>query len=254
MYYLIKALFEPYTLVLLCLAAAVVWQWRASASRRRALLCASLLLGVLYAISTPLAGYLATETLEGAYPPTKPAITADDTIVILTGGQELIDPESDEVRLGPDGLYRALHGLSLYQQAGRCRVIVSGGKVHAATPGPTLAEGMRRFLVQCGIKNEDIVLEDRSATTFENAQYSKAFVPEGGNQRVFLVTDALCMPRAVKCFTAQGVEVVAAPCNHRMQVPFSPQWLLPSSAGIKNVNDAAHEWLGLVWYWLRGRI
>jgi hypothetical protein len=30
--------------------------------------------------------------------------------------------------------------------------------------------------------------------------------------------------------------------------------VLPSAGGMQGVNDASHEWLGLAWYWLRGRI
>lgn len=255
MYYIVAALLEPYALVVLALITAIIWLWRTQTLRKQALVSTTILLGLLYAISTPLAGYVAARTLEAGYPPTKPPISTADTMVILTGGQELIDPETDEVRLGIDGLYRALHGLSLYQKAGRCRVIVSGGKVHASTPGPTLAEGMRRFLVQCGVKNEDIVLEDRSSTTFENALYTKELVENrGAEARIYLVTDAISMPRAEKCFSAQGINVEPAACNHRTQYAFSIGWLLPSPYGAKVVNDAAHEWLGLAWYWMRGRI
>ena len=66
------------------------------------------------------------------------------------------------------------------------------------------------------------------------------------------VTDAAHMPRAVYCFETQGVNVIPAPCNYRARrLQLSAQIVLPSIKGMDAVNDATHEWLGLLWYRLR---
>ena len=70
-----------------------------------------------------------------------------------------------------------------------------------------------------------------------------------------LVTDAAHMRRSLAVFRATGLEVIPAPCNYFAgRFRWSPQMLLPASGALDNVDYAAHEWLGLAWYRLHGRL
>jgi hypothetical protein len=63
------------------------------------------------------------------------------------------------------------------------------------------------------------------------------------------------MVRACRCFRKQGIEAIPAACNH--QAIFPPNGaidLIPGLRSASNCEAALHEWLGLVWYWVRGRI
>lgn len=54
--------------------------------------------------------------------------------------------------------------------------------------------------------------------------------------------------------TPWPLEVVAA-CRHRAtEFSWSIWKFLPSSGGLNSVEIAAHEWIGLAWYWMKGRI
>jgi uncharacterized SAM-binding protein YcdF (DUF218 family) len=63
------------------------------------------------------------------------------------------------------------------------------------------------------------------------------------------------MRRAESCFRRQNLNVIPSPCNykasHLASLPYS---LIPTLGGIRGVQAATHEWLGLLWYWLRGRV
>ena len=135
------------------------------------------------------------------------------------------------------------------------RLVVSGGSIDSSKPGNSAAEAMRDFFVLLGVKPADLILEKDSRTTYENARNTSQLLKPYPGERIFLVTTAWHMRRAEGCFTRQGVKVIPSPCNHlALALEISPLVVLPSLSGIGGVHRAVHEWLGLAWYRLRGRI
>lgn len=256
MYPFVSQLLEPYTLLVIASLAICLIAWRVAKWRERTGLAAALCFGLLLVLSTPAAKHLALGSLEWRYTPEIVAPAAEDTIVVLGGGHVLEDDAGQRIRLGNTTLARCTYALQLYRSAGRCRIVLSGGKVDPSEPGPSLAEVMRDYLVQCGVAEEDLVAEGRSASTYENALFTRELLDsQPPEQRVFLVTSASHMWRSELCFRRLGVEVIPAPCEfHAQHLPRSATSLLPTTGGMHGVNEAAHEWLGLAWYWLRGRI
>jgi len=175
--------------------------------------------------------------------------------VVLSANIVVEDDAGRQVRLGQATYERCHYAARLYRQAGRCRVVLSGGKVDWSARGPTFAAAMRDFMIEVGVRPDDLILEEKSSTTFENAAFSKPLLGDLAGVRVFLVTDASHMGRSQRCFRAQGVDVIPAPCNHHaLNWEFAPTNFVPAASGILAVDTAAHEWLGCVWYRLRGRI
>jgi len=255
MYELIVHLLEPYTLVLLCLLAALAGIWRRQRPRTISQIAATVLTGLLIALSVPTTGYLAMETLESAYPPTNDVPASHDILVILSHGIIRESRDRSIVRLDHASTARCLHAVQLYKRSGGCRVVLSGGKTDWSDPSPTLAEVMRRFVVEVGIHPDDILLEDKSSNTYENALFSKALLKNQPGNQIWLVTAASHMHRAEDCFRKQGFVVIPAPCDHQPPVwNFSLCNFIPTADGIKQVARAAHEWQGRIWYRLRGWI
>jgi len=255
MYSLISQLLDPFTLVSVCLAGAMLWAFRAQKPRSRGLVTAGLLTALLLAVATPLAGRLAQGTLEWPYPPVLFNPAPEDTLVVLSGGMVIEDDEGKQARLASDTLQRCYHAAKLYHRAGGCRLVLSGGKVDWSNPGPTLAAAMRDCLLELGVRPDDMILEEKSSTTYENVLYSKPLLETSGGGRIYLVTEAIHMFRSERCFRAQGVVVTPAPCDHHLgRQGTTLLTFIPASRGAMGVSRAAHEWLGCVWYWLRGRI
>ena len=178
-----------------------------------------------------------------------------DTIVVLAGDMRVYDASGKHSEVGASTAFRCLHAIDLYRKAGRGRIVVSGGEAYEGCPCPTLAQAMRDFTVKTGVPARDVVMEDTSRTTFENARDCRALLAPQGIERIVLVTDATHMLRAAACFRAQGFDVVAAPCNYHANIwLWSPGNFLPSTDGIGGVETAFHEWTGIVWYWLHGRL
>jgi uncharacterized SAM-binding protein YcdF (DUF218 family) len=255
LYELVVGLLEPYTFLALCLTAALAVAWRQTRPRGRALKAACLVMGLLFVLTTEAVGYLAIGSLERAYPLSAGVPKPADTLVVLSGGLSISDDEGHQVRLGDDTLKRCLYAVRLYRRSGGCKMILSGGKVDWSKPGPTYAAAMRDFVVELGVRPEDVVLEEKSSTTYENALYSKPLLPETDRGTIFLVTEATHMYRSEKCFRKVGIDVKPAPCDHHVgRLEVVPSTFLPSARGASQLVRASHEWLGVVWYRLRGRI
>jgi len=63
------------------------------------------------------------------------------------------------------------------------------------------------------------------------------------------------MVRAAGCFRRQGLEVVPAACHHQStSYTFAAQDLIPSARSLQSGEQVWHEWFGLLWYWIQGRI
>jgi uncharacterized SAM-binding protein YcdF (DUF218 family) len=114
---------------------------------------------------------------------------------------------------------------------------------------------MGAILVKLGVRPEDVLVENTSRTTYENATHSRELLEKRQIKRIMVVTDSVHLHRAVLCFRKQGFDVVPSGSNYRT-TEFRPSLdaFLPSIWGIGGWEEAGHEWLGLAWYWLTGKI
>jgi uncharacterized SAM-binding protein YcdF (DUF218 family) len=241
MYEFVVALFRPFTLLLLVTLVWTALLWRRGWLTRKSLAVLTVLLALLVIVCSPWLGYLAVWSLERPYPPREDMPAGVDTMVVLSGALRVYDEAGGRVQPTAD-------------TTARCRLILSGGKVDPQTPGPTLARAMEDFLVQLGVDPADIVLEEASRNTYENALNTAAILQERHVKRIVLVTDAAHMYRASGCFRAQGIEVVPSACNHRAGwAGVTAASFLPDPGGAAGLQTASHEWLGILWYWLNGR-
>jgi len=255
MYSIVKCFFRPYTFFLLAmvLAVAVFW-WQRTVSRRRLLWLIAPFLALIVT-STPVAAFLILGTLEWQYPPTTDIPGAEDVIIVLTGSVDPPDKVRLHAELGESSFHRCQHAAELYRRGDPCLVLITGGKVYADTPGPASSEVMRDYLLQLGVEPSHLQIENGSRSTYESAVACRDLLRSQPHDRVFLVTCATHMARSRACFRAQGIEVVPAACNHlATEFRFRFAKFLPSSSALKDVETVAHEWIGLAWYWLHGRI
>jgi uncharacterized SAM-binding protein YcdF (DUF218 family) len=79
-------------------------------------------------------------------------------------------------------------------------------------------------------------------------------MPKAG-ERWLLVTSAMHMPRAVGVFQKAGFAVDAYPVDYQT-TGTGNLWTLPSAlmGGISITDRVVHEWIGLLAYWITGRI
>jgi len=255
MYRFFVDLLEPFLVLYVLTALMLANLWRKPAESRRRLLLVTVPFLGLTLLCTPAISYFALGSLEWLYPPCADRPEDVKAIVVLSGGMRPPDGVRKQPELKESTLCRCLQAARLYRQGEPCLVVASGGKVDPAGPGPTLAEAMRDFLLRHGVAQGDLLIEDRSRTTYENAAETAKLLRRRVIGKVVLVTDALHLLRAQRCFEAQGIEVVPSGCRYRAtRLRWSLFSFLPSAGAARGTQEALHEWLGIVWYRLHGRI
>jgi uncharacterized SAM-binding protein YcdF (DUF218 family) len=254
MYRFVVDLLEPHTVLslLVCLALFHLWRKRRQPGRRLWPLVLPLV--GLAVVSNPVVAWLAVRSLECQAPPVEERGPGAEAVVVFAAG--LHPPDGPRLRpeLDEDTVQRCLNAAHLYAQRPPLPVVVSGGKVDDDA-SPTCAAVMGDLLRKLAVKDSDLVLEEQSQTTYENAVECAKILRARGLRRVVLVVNAVDMPRAAACLRGQGIDVLPFPCHFRattFELTFFS--LLPSPGAASGFRRAWHEWVGLLWYRLRGRL
>jgi uncharacterized SAM-binding protein YcdF (DUF218 family) len=254
-YLFVTYLFRPYTFFMVLLGLALVWLWRKCRDFRRTVLLAVFPYLALTLISLPAVSYVALGTLEWRYPPLERRPTHAQAIVVLSAG--VLHPDAVRLRdeLTVNSLVRCLHGAEVYHQGPPLPVLVTGGNVDPRDTGRPDGDVMGEFLLTQGVEQADLIVENKARTTYENAVESRKLLEQRQIREVVLVTEANHMLRSVLCFRKQGIVVTPSACRHRATEFFwSVRAFLPDQGATAGFVEAAHEWVGLAWYWLHGRI
>ena len=200
----------------------------------------------LYALSTPMLAMWLNRGLE-VYPALDAGQLARvDAIVVLSGGKKPA-PEYGGMEPGADSLARLRYGARLARQSGK-PLLLSGG---APQGGEAEAAVMARVLRQdYGLSPRWV--ETRSDTTLENARYAAAMLRADGVERIALVSQGWHLRRALPMFQRQGLEVSAAPTGFIRYDGGGIAWYLPSGRAMQECHSALREWLGILFYRLKG--
>jgi len=227
-----------------------------TASRRIGLgLAFTGLAGFLVAGFSPL-GNIAVLPLEERFANVQlPASGTDITGIIILGGFE-----DGWVSAGRGGLgvneaaERLTEGVRLALRYPDAKVIFTGGVAGLLAAQAGGAKAVGEYLRDVGVADDRIELEGRSRNTFQNARFTHEMLSPGRDDIYLLVTSAYHMPRSMGVFRSAGFNVVAAPVDFRTRDkgdatrPFES---MPS--GLKRLDMASREWIGLLAYWLTGR-
>ncbi len=210
--------------------------------RRQRSIIAIIALALFWLLSS---GWLTAPLLawagRGANPVARATFSGRAAIVLLGSGTEY----DNHGHLVPkrDAIARIEKTAALYADcthvAVRCEVIVSGGNPqrHEATEADTYLP----WLVERGVARRDIVLENRSLTTYENAKLVVPILQREHYDSTILVTSAHQMPRALLDFHRFGSFPQPVISNTRRAHP----GVLPRYINLVNANIALHELIGI---------
>jgi len=213
--------------------------WRRPLGRRLLVAAATLLivLGVL-----PTAWLLMTP-LEQRFPiPADPGRV--DGIIVLAGAESArLSKVYAQPLLNSSG-DRLTTFLMLARRFPGARLVHSGD-----TEPASQSAAARALLLGVGIDPARIVFETKSRDTCGSPPATRELVKPDPAERWLLVTSAHHMPRSVACYRAAGWDVTPYPTDFRQGPrPF----LFRVTDNLADVDDAAHEWVGLLYYRLRG--
>lgn len=248
---LIGQVIMPLGLIQFLLLVGVVLLFRRRKAAGRIVVLAATLL--LYLFSLPPVADMLARPLEEAYPVAKAEnLPADLGAVVVLGGGALDRRDlPPAARLGGDTLQRTLEGVRLWQARPGARLILCGGEWSDQPDCPTPAELMGRLAESLGVDPKMIRLDQTSKDTHENALEALKLME---NKPFVLVTSARHLVRSVAVFRKLGREPIPAPTDHKIRIHGADFSLVPSLGGLNSVQESLHEYFGLAWYWIKGRI
>jgi uncharacterized SAM-binding protein YcdF (DUF218 family) len=211
-------------------------------------------LATVFLASWPPTVWVAARSLEYRYVPAMPPSARPVDAVVVLSGAMLKSRWGGQPTPGIDTYERLVYTVELYSHWPGVPIVVTGGK--SLGPGyPSVATIMERYLSRNGIPGTSIETESVSRNTYENARLTAALLHRQGRKNIAVVTDAQHMLRAELAFSAQGLNVVPAPCCFASEVDdWTYKELLPSWWALETMEGVLHEWLGLAVYKLRGWI
>jgi len=163
-------------------------------------------------------------------------------IVVLTG-YAADDPQMPLTgRLNNSSGFRVMMALELQSQCRACDVIVSGS--------PTTTTVMGEALVGLGLPKDRLLLETASKTTEESAINLKPMLSEP----FFLITSAGHMRRSLAVLEAQGLRPIPVPTDYQGPKDWRNAELRPSPQSLFASDLAMHEYIGWLWYRLKGAL
>ena len=163
-----------------------------------------------------------------------------DAIVVFAAGV------GESGKAGGGYQERVKHAVDLYRTGFAPRLVFSSGYRFAFEE----AKVMRELAVSLGVPGDAIVLESKSASTYENVLFVKAILDAQGWRRIVLVSSPYHMRRALLTWkkVAPETAVVSSP------VPHSQFYAHAWGASVDQLRGIAQEYVAIAVYWWRGWI
>lgn len=259
-FYLAKVLWflaQPSTFIALLIAYGAILIWTGWARWGRRFVSVGAILLLLVGLS-PLGNVLILP-LEDRFPRADLDAPPAPTGFIVLGGAET--PLIGLARNAPavnEAAERLMEAVVLARKFPQANFAISGGDAGILYKAGAEATSTAGLLASMGVAQDRLILEKESRDTYENAVNLKAELEKlgllGPGSRWVLITSAHHMPRSMGVFRKAGFTVEPWPVDYRTRGkadlwrPFDKV-----SEGLRRVDVATREWVGLLAYWLAGR-
>ncbi len=208
---------------------------------------------MLFLLSIPAVSLLLIGSLENNWPALTDrqlARPSAQAIVVLAGGRKLNAPEYGTDTVSHFSLSRIRYAAWLYQRT-HLPIIASGGIV--LSRGKTSEAALMAQVLRQEFRIPHVQTEELSRTTRENAIHIQTLLENQNINRIYLVTHAFHMPRAVTTFAARGIEVIPAPTDFINNPTSETRTFLdylPHPGALQSSYLALREYVGMLWYHL----
>lgn len=246
---IVQPLFWPFniglTLLFVALLAAYFKRNRHAYFLQGAAFC------LLFFASLPIIAESFLWSLESQYPPLHSSEVQEADAIVVFGGTVLgLEPPRKQIQES-DG-NRVFAAWRLYREKKAPFVLVTSGVSYQDQNKNwrTEANDMHDLLVELGVPENAVLVENRARNTSENAIFGRVLLEEKRLRRLILVTSAFHMGRSVAMLKKQGfTEIQAWPADTRIvEKNFSLLDLVPSLGALQMTTRSLKEYLGLWFY------
>ena len=198
----------------------------------------------LVLLSLPVVAQALLVSLELGLPLAPPAGNPPQAIVILSAEVVHLRGPGNREQVGPLTVQRMRAGVALYHRT-HLPILVTGGRLGGRQASPIAVQMAQSLEQDFGVPVRWV--EPRSATTWQNAEFSAAILRRAGIGSVYLVTNAWHERRAILAFRHFGLVPTAAP----VAMDALTDQVLPSTRAWRDSYFAFHEWIGWLDYRLK---
>jgi len=177
-----------------------------------------------------------------------------DVGVVLGGSMRYYDPSVNRV-VYSSSVDRLLQALQLYHDGKIRKILLSGGSGFVNYQDWKESGLIAKVLLKSGVKEDDIILENGSRNTYENAVNSVALLRSGDyGSRVLLITSAFHMRRSLMCFEKTGFKVDPFSVDLRSAIHINTldRYIQPDAECMVQWDMLIHEWVGILMYKMMG--
>ena len=176
--------------------------------------------------------------------------------IVLTGITNMQKRPFDRVYFNK-GADRIMHAIQLYKEEKIEKILISGGSGSLFKSQRKEADNLKSILKLANVPDTDILIENESKNTYENAQFSAEILKNRfPGSKFLLITSAFHMRRADACFANAGINASLYSTDfytHDRNFRFDTL-LFPSVHAINKWTILFRELLGWTLYKLSGYI
>jgi uncharacterized SAM-binding protein YcdF (DUF218 family) len=168
---------------------------------------------------------------------------------IVLGGYSSYNKAIQHINFNASG-DRLISIIELYKLCKIEKIIISGGNGELINNSIKESEWSKSFLINMGVRNKDILLENSSRNTMENAQNTAILIGGDISKKSLLITSANHMKRAKFCFNQNNLNIDCYPTectNSNITLSFD-YLFIPNIDALEKWEALIHEWIGYIIY------
>lgn len=173
-----------------------------------------------------------------------------DVGVVMGGSMRYYDPAINRV-VYSSSVDRLLQALQLYHDGKIRKILLSGGSGFVNYQEWKESGLIARVLLKSGVKEADILLENSSRNTYENALNTAVLLRDGRyGHRFLLITSAFHMRRSQLCFEKAGLKIdpFSADVRSAVHIHTLDRLIQPDADCLVQWDMLLHEWVGILMY------
>lgn len=192
------------------------------------------------------------------YPGIKQSQLKKHDVAIVLGGMAEYNNDLDVLSIRRPG-DRIFQAVTLYKKGKVDKILISGDSGHLTDRGLHEARQMKKILVGWGIPETDVITEEKSVNTHENALNTVKLLRQSYPElkSCVLITSGIHMRRALGCFEKQGLNVTPYSTDlytNRSGNFHWDQYIIPNLGNFSCWNDLLKEVFGYMVYDMVGYI
>jgi len=202
---------------------------------------------------TPLSKFLLSK-IEDYIQPSKFPVEKLTGVIILGGSFDsaLASKERNEVLLN-NSAERLTKAIEIYKRNSKVLILFSGFSGELRPGSWSESDMAKKFFLDQGVRIDNLIFENQSRNTFENAKYSKDIINSHKGTWA-LITSANHIPRSFFTFKNQGLILEPISVDYRTSVS-KIFWInFNISDGLKDWTIILHEMIGIIYYKITNKI